>query len=131
MRQQELGERERVLALERLTGPDPGAGHGRGGHRTTSGWRTLVGVRAPNGASEAAMGVNQWPASQAVLTCPTGPLVDGQVQRSDTQAGAWQVGSGQATMSTDGSFQEAVTCRQARRAAFPDRLPVVFASLFR
>jgi hypothetical protein len=77
------------------------------------------------------MGVNQWPASQPVLTCSTGPWVDGQVQRSDTQAGAWQVGSGQATIPTDGSFQEAVTCRHARRVAFPDRLPVVFAPLFR
>jgi hypothetical protein len=102
--EQEVGERHRVAGLQGLAAPDPGAGHGRGGHRTASaGRRVVVGVGARNGASEADMGVNQWPASQPVLTCSTGPSVDGKVQRSDTQAGAWQVGSGQATTSTMGS----------------------------
>jgi hypothetical protein len=50
------------------------------------------------GSSKSTVGVNQWPRSQLVFTCSTGPEVDPQVQRSTILAGAWQAGSGQAIM---------------------------------
>jgi pimeloyl-ACP methyl ester carboxylesterase len=56
-------------------------------------------VGAGRRSSESTMGVNQWPRSQLVFTCSTGPGVDLQVQRSTMRAGARQVGSGQAMTS--------------------------------
>jgi len=82
-----------------MTGPPLGAGAAAGQLLHVQGGR----VGEAEGVSEAACGVNQRPASQPVLACSTGPEVDDQVQRSYTQAGAGQVGSGQATMSMGGS----------------------------
>src|SRR5829696_2162724 len=50
-------------------------------------------------SSESTVGVNQWPRSQPVLTCSTGPPVDSKFQRSTILAGAPQAGSGQAMTS--------------------------------
>src|SRR6266496_3148865 len=50
---------------------------------------------SPCRLSESTVGVNQWPRSQPVLTCSTGPLVDPESQKYTMRAGAWQVGSGQ------------------------------------
>jgi hypothetical protein len=55
----------------------------------------LAAVRAEGRSSDATVGVNQWPRSQPVLTCSTGPSLDPQVQRSTIWAGAVQAGSGQ------------------------------------
>src|SRR6266516_5824892 len=58
-----------------------------------------VSVGLVSRCSAAAVGVNQWPRSQTVLTCSTGPSVDSQVHRSTMRAPAWQVASGQAITS--------------------------------
>src|SRR5215216_1612560 len=61
-------------------------------------------------SSESTVGVNQWPRSQPVLTCSTGPPVDPRVQRSTMLAGARQVGLGQAmTSGMEGSSPWAPT----------------------
>src|SRR5262245_62664543 len=77
------------------------------------------------GSSEPTVGVNQWPRSQPVLTCSTGPPVDPRVQRSTIRAGARQVGSGQAmTSGMAGSFQDAKrpSCRVASAASLAGAL---------
>src|SRR5919107_6158323 len=50
-------------------------------------------------SSESTIGVNQWPRSQPILMCSTGPPVDSKFQRSTILARAPQAGLGQAMTS--------------------------------
>ena len=83
---------------------------------------TSAGPAAGRRSSDSTVGVNQWPRSQPVLTCSTGPLVDPKVQRSTILAGARQAGSGQAMTSAwkgSSSNSDVGASRVARRPAVP------------
>ena len=77
--------------------------------------------------SDSTVGVNQWPRSQPVLTCSTGPLVDPKVQRSTILAGARQAGSGQAMTSGMEGLLSSNSDVDARTVA-SQRVPTVFPS---
>src|SRR6266511_3152143 len=79
---------------------------------------------SPCRLSESTVGVNQWPRSQPVLTCSTGPLVDPKVQRSTMRAGAWQVGSGQGMRSDMAAvllLRHRLVSSSSRRCGMGDR----------
>jgi drug/metabolite transporter (DMT)-like permease len=84
----------------------------------------LAAAVAGRRASDSTGGVNQWPRSQPLLTCSTGPPVDAKVQRSTIVAGAPQAGSGQA-MASGMAGSSPWRCDVAAGAVAGRRVPTV------